>query len=343
MQSPWILPLGILLGVAALGYLVRAVVLRRLSKLFARTATPLDDLILGAIRRHVPLWFMLGGLVAAAHSAPISERAVRVIEHLGSAAFVLSLSFAAASLGTALLGRYTLQAGAAIATTSLVQNVLRIVILSCGALLVLANLGISIAPLLTALGVGSLAVALALQPTLSNLFAGLHMALARPIRLGDFVELENGTQGYVQDIGWRSTHIRQVPNNLVVVPNARVADMIVKNYNLPAPEQVAVVQIGVAYESDLEQVERVTCEVARDVLREVPGGVLGEEPFIRYHTFGDRAIQFGVHLRVRQFGDRAGVIHELIKRLKARYESEGIDVPHQLLPHVAPPPPPEAS
>jgi small-conductance mechanosensitive channel len=213
------------------------------------------------------------------------------------------------------------------ALTSLAGNVVRIGVFSIGALLALSNLGISITPLLTALGIGSLAVALALQPTLSNLFAGVHLTLARPIAVGDFIELENGRSGTVDDIGWRATRIRELPNNIIVVPNARVADMVVTNYALPEPEQAALVQVGVSYASDLGMVEEVTVEVAREVLRDVSGGVPEFEPFIRYNRFGESSIDFTVILRVRQFTDRYLVVHEFIKRLKSRYDEAGIEIP----------------
>jgi small-conductance mechanosensitive channel len=252
---------------------------------------------------------------------------VNLVHRLCAAGFALSLTFAAAALGSSLLGHYGERADATLIGTSLSQNILRLVLLSMGGLLVLSNLGISITPLITALGVGSLAVALALQPTLSNLFAGVQISLAKPIRVGDFVELESGAKGYVEDIGWRYTRIRELPNNLVIVPNGRVAEMIVTNYALPEPEQAALVQLGVAYGSDLAKVERVTCEVAREVLREVEGGIPNFEPFIRYHTFGESSINFTVILRVKAFPDRFLITHEFIKRIKARYDSEGIEIP----------------
>jgi small-conductance mechanosensitive channel len=323
----WILAASVLAASVICGYLVRVLLVRRLSAAFARTETDLDDLILASLKAHVPFWFLLGGLAAAVRISPYAQRASAVVERICAAGLAISLSLAAAGLGGALLARYTRRAGVSFAATSLTQNVLRAGVLACGALLVLANLGISIAPLLTALGVGSLAVALALKPTLSNLFAGLHIALARPIRVGDFVELEGGPRGYVEDIGWRATRIRELPNDSIVVPNARVADMIVKNYDLPDPEQAALVPVGVAYGSDLDHVERVTCEVARETLREVEGGVAGFEPFVRYGRFGESAIELTVVLRVRRFADQYLVIHEFIKRLKRRYEREGIEIP----------------
>ena len=327
VQRQWLVALGVLVGAWLLGYLVRVVVVNRLSARFKRTATDLDDIILAAVRRHIPLWFFLGGLSAAAHLAPVAERIVVVAGRACAAGFMISLTFVAANLGTALLGRYTRRAETPIATTSLTQNVLRAAIIASGALLVLANLGVAITPLLTALGVGSLAVALALQPTLSNLFAGMHMAFAKPLRVGDFIELETGTRGHVVDIGWRSTRIRDLPNNLIIVPNARLVEMVVTNYSLPVGELSVPVPVGVSYAADLERVERVTLEVARDVLREVPGGVPEFETAVRYESFGESSIRFSVILRARQFTDRGLVIHEFVKRLHRRYAAEGIEIP----------------
>lgn len=319
--------LGVLLATVGLGYMVRVVLVRRLAQLFSRTSTDLDDLVLEATKRHLPIWFLLGGLVVAARIAPIPERAIRIVDRAAAMGIAVSVTLAAAGLAITLISRQTQRAGANLGTTTLVQNVVRILIFSIGGLLVLSNLGLSITPLLTALGVGSLAVALALQPTLSNLFAGIHIALARPIRVGDFVELESGVKGYVEDIGWRATRIRELPNNLIVVPNARVAEMVVTNFALPVPEQALVIQLGVAYASDLEKVERVTCDVAREVLRNVDGAIPEFEPFIRYHTFGHSSIDFSVILRVKTYVDRYLVTHRFIKLLKAAFDREHIEIP----------------
>lgn len=314
-------------GSVLVGYLARVFLLRRLARFLAQTKTQTDDLVLAAVRRYVPLWTALGGIAVAARVAPISERALKLVDRGCALGLILSLAAAAANFAVQFMQHRSQTEEASAAATTLIQHLLRTVIFGLAGLLILASLGVSITPLLTALGVGSLAVALALQPTLSNLFAGLHIALARPIRVGDFVQLESGPKGYVADIGWRATRIREFPNNIIVVPNARVAEMIVTNYDLPEPEQSTVVQVGVAYDSDLEQVERIAQEVGREVLRDTPGGVAEFEPAIRYHTFGDSAISFNVVLRVSDFAHRFSVTHEFIKRLKSRFDREGIEIP----------------
>jgi small-conductance mechanosensitive channel len=323
----WLLPLGLLVAAGLLGYLAKYFLVQRVARLAAHTATDLDDLVIASARRHVPVWFLLGGVGLAAQAAPIGEDHVRLVSRLAAALFFLSLSFAAAGLIGGLVDRTARGAGGAFAATSLSRNVLRAAVLGIGTLLVLSNLGVEITPLLTALGVGSLAVALALQSTLSNLFAGLHISVAKPVRVGDFVELEGGVQGFVMDIGWRATKVRELSNNVIVVPNARLSEMVLKNYALPEPEQSVVVQVGVGYGSNLKHVQRVTCEVAREVLAEVEGAVSSFEPFIRYHTFGDSAICFSVILRVKQFTDRYLVTHEFLMRLKDRYDREHIEIP----------------
>jgi small-conductance mechanosensitive channel len=327
VERDWLAALAAFLGMCLAGYFARAVIVRRLETLFARTSTTFDDLALAAVRTHVQLWFALGGIALAARFAPVSERIAAAADRVCSAGFSLSLAVAAATLAAGWLQSYSNRMGVAVGTTTLVQHTIRGLIVAVGGLLVLSNLGVSITPLLTALGVGSLAVALALQPTLSNLFAGLHLALARPIRVGDFIELETGSRGYVMDIGWRATRIRELPNNIVIVPNARLAEMRLINFAMPEPEQSALVQVGVGYGSDLRLVERVTIDVAQEVLRDVQGGVPEFQPFIRYHTFGDSSINFSVILRVKEFTDRYLVIHEFIKRLKLRYDRERIEIP----------------
>jgi small-conductance mechanosensitive channel len=180
---------------------------------------------------------------------------------------------------------------------------------------------------LTALGVGGLAVALALQDTLSNLFAGLQIIGSRQMRTGDYVKLDSGEEGFVRDVTWRNTIIEAPANNTIVVPNSKLASMVYVNYNLPLDEVAVLVQVGVSYSSDLARVESVTREVGREIQQEIDEAITGFEPLIRYHTFGDSSINFTVVLRGRQYMAQHIMKHEFIKRLKERYDKEGITIP----------------
>lgn len=213
------------------------------------------------------------------------------------------------------------------------QNMPRLVIKAANALvyfigliIILKHFDVEITPLVATLGIGGIAVGFALQDTLSNFFAGLHIISDKPINIGDFIELEGNVSGYVEDIGWRSTRIRTLPNTMVVVPNSKIASTTITNDSLPVPEMSVVIQCGVAYTSDLEKVEEVTIEVAKKIQKTVTGAVKDFEPFVRYHTFGDSNINFSIILRVKTFVDRYLVTHEFIKALKKRYDRESIEI-----------------
>jgi small-conductance mechanosensitive channel len=187
-------------------------------------------------------------------------------------------------------------------------------------------LGVEITPLVAGLGVGGIAVALALQSTLSNYFAGIYIAKEKAIKIGDFVQLENGLTGHVYEIGWRTTKIKTPTDNMIVIPNSNLSNMIVTNYHEPAEEMSVSLACGVSYESDLEKVEKVTTDVAKKVLRKMPGGVKNFEPVVRYKEFGDSNINFSVILRVKSYSDQFLVIHEFIKELMKAYKKNKIEI-----------------
>jgi small-conductance mechanosensitive channel len=178
--------------------------------------------------------------------------------------------------------------------------------------------------------VGGLAVALALKDTLSNFFAGFHIVATKQIRVGDYLKLSSQEEGYVNDISWRTTKIRTLAGNLVLVPNAKLTELIVTNYTLPGKDMAVMVGVSVHYNSDLAKVERVACEAAAEVMREVPGGVPDFVPSIRYHTFGESGIGFSVIMRGETFVDQFLIKHEFIKRLHDRFAREGIVIPYPI-------------
>jgi small-conductance mechanosensitive channel len=114
---------------------------------------------------------------------------------------------------------------------------------------------------------------------------------------------------------------------MIIVPNSKLAQSIVTNFNLPEKKMSVLVDIGVSYDSDLPKVEEVTKEVAREIMKTHPGGIPDFEPFIRYHTFGDSSINFSVILRGQEFVDQFSIKHEFIKKLQARFKEEGIEIP----------------
>lgn len=241
--------------------------------------------------------------------------------------FILSLSLLTSRLVALLLRMYMNRYRQEMPAVSLVVQASKVLVLLVGVIIALDKIGIAITPILTALGVGGLAVALALRDTLENLFAGFHVLASGQIKVGDYIRLEGGEEGFVEDITWRNTVIRQPSNNLIIVPNSKLSSSIVINFHKPDSELAVIVPVGVSYDSDLEKVERITIEVAKEVQREVEGAVSDFEPFIRYTAFGDFSINFNVILRAKDVPSQHVLRHEFIKRLKRRYEEEGIKIP----------------
>ena len=206
------------------------------------------------------------------------------------------------------------------------RRVLPITIYAAGALVAIDSVGVSISPILAGLGIGGLAVALAVQPTLSNFFAGTYVVTEGELKEGDFIELEGGPSGYVEDVGWRSTKIRSRFNNLVIIPNSRMAESIVTNYFSPTPAMNVIVTCGVSYDANLEDVERFSIEEAEAVINDSDQAIKDVEPFFGFSNFGDSNIDFFVFL---QAIDRTGTFtlkSELIKRIHERFNVEGIEI-----------------
>lgn len=327
-----IVPFVLALIVALVAAKIINMLLKRVAKGMAgKTKTILDDLLLEAVG--LPLTLALGalGVYAAAlasgfESLPLFVLAVKEF-------VIVVAAFALYRVVAALLHWYVVEVAPAkrlplaeMETT--IRRLAGVFIFSIGAIMMLDAAGIEVSPLVASLGIAGLAVALAFQDTLGNFFAGIYISLDRPIREKDYVLLEGGQEGYVQKIGWRSTQIRTLANNMIVVPNSKLASSIIVNYYAPDKELAVLVPVSVGYGSDLQRVEKITVEVAREMQQAVQGAVKGFQPFIRYGAFADSGISLTVIMRANEYVDKYLLTHEFIKALHARYAKEGIEIPY---------------
>lgn len=306
--------------------IVHFVIVKYVRGLAARTKTDIDDVILKIITKPLCIFIVSAGFYLASKSLSVPDPYPIWIDRIFFVVTVLLLSLIMSRILGVLISSWLRVQKKYEKMPKLIGNIVAIVIYLMAFLIILNQFGIAISPLLAALGVGGIAVALALQNTLSNLFSGLHIISDRPINVGDYVEIEGGVSGFVEDIGWRSTRVRTLPNTLVIVPNSKLAESVIINNSLPVLEMSVVIQCGVAYESDLEKVEKVTFDVAKKIQETVPGAIKTFEPLIRYHTFGDSNIDFSIILRVEEPVAKYVVTHEFIKALKKRYDEEKIEI-----------------
>jgi len=319
---------GFLVGSAIIGLAMERFVLHRFEALTRHTPWEGDEIIINSLKGLTFYSCLLAGIYGALLQLPLDGRTHDIAGKVLFVAFIMLATVLMMRLSSGFVSHYARKA--VLPSTSIFTNLAKTIVFSVGLLIILQSLGISITPILTTLGVGGIAVALALQDTLSNIFSGLQIIATRQIRQGDYIRLGGGEEGYVTDITWRNTLVRALANNLVLIPNSKLAGAIVTNFQLPDTDMGVLVQVGVSYDSDLEKVEKVTNEVASGLLGEVQGCVDGFEPYIRYHTFADFSINFTVILRCQEFVDQYLIKHEFVKRLHRRYRDEGIEIPYPI-------------
>lgn len=294
--------------------------------------------LLDVVRVPSVLWCLVAGIAAAIEITPLPGRAASLLSRVLVAAVILSVTATVGNVVSAAIVRAGARRSLGLPVTGLAQTSARATVFIIGGLILLGALGVQITPLLTALGVGGLAVALALQDTLSNVFAGLHLLADKPIRVGDYVKIGDNVEGFVVDVGWRSTRVRLLQNNVVIVPNSNVAKSTIINYDLPEPRMSLLIPVSVDYGVDPDRLEHLLVEETSAAVGQVPGLLGDPAPFVRFIPgFGDSSLDFTLICQVATFVDQYGVQHELRKRILRRLRAEGIGIPFpQRVVHVSP-------
>jgi small-conductance mechanosensitive channel len=326
MQLVW--PLIIFGMTLLVGWIVRRVVLRALRAWTSRTNSKPGMILYDALRGPILMWTVILAVHLAIQGSELPARYSAWAAKGLLVLWFLSLTLMSMKIAGNLVRYFGAQAAGAQPVTTLTQNLAQLAVFILGVVLILGALDVKITPILTALGVGGLAVALALQDTLSNLFGGFYVAVAGQVRLGDYIRLNTGEEGYVTDIGWRSTSVRALANNLILIPNSKLAQAIVTNFHLPEKRMATSLQIGVDYASDPDQVESVLLEIARSGAADIPG-LLAEPPAsVMFDPgFGDSALGFTLNFQVAEFSNQYRVRHELRKRILRRFREQGIGMP----------------
>lgn len=315
----------LVMGSLALGFVLNRIV-HYWTKKLANTWGELVFSLLESLP--VPLLF-LGSIYAGLELLPLPHRLERLGSKLIFALTVVVVFYFPAKVLVIFLRRVGQRNPGMEAATNPAILVVRGLFALLAFIIVLENLGISLTAIWTTLGVGSVAVALALQETLSNLFAGLYLLADQPVSPGDYIKLDSGQEGYVMRISWRSTRMRTQSNNVVFVPNSTLAKAVIINYSMPELRVSITIPVHVAYGSDPSRVEKALLDVTREAAQEgLAGLLLNPPPSVALNPgFGDSSLDFSLSLNVRRFEDQVPVQSELRKRILARFAKEGINVP----------------
>ena len=329
MQDPsqFAIPLAFLLATILGGLILRKVLFHVIREWAARTDSHLDVLITGSLP--IILWSAMLGLHLATQNSKIPRQYLHYIPTTLAFLWILSLTIAMSRLAGNTVRFYGGRVTGVHAVTTLTQKLAQLIVVAIGAVWLLKVVfDLSLAPILTTLGVGGIAVALALQDTLSNLFAGFYVSVSGLVRIGDYIKLNTGEEGYITDITWRCTTMRGYTNNLIVIPNNKLGQAIYTNYNLPQPRMTMSVTCGVGYESDIDRVEAILLDEARSAAGQIQGLLADPSPYVLFNPGpGDWALGFQVSFNVAQFADQYLVQSELRKRIFKRLQREGISMP----------------
>src|SRR5690242_3271864 len=226
MELVW--PAILFAAVVVLGLVLRGVVYARLRRRTASTGTRMDNLLVEALHGPILLWILILAIHLAVEYSDLPRNVTHWSAKVLLALWIISLTLVLARLSGRMVRTHSTRLEGALPVSTLTEVLASLVIWILGILTLLQQVfEVDIRAILAALGVGGLAVALALQDTLSNLFAGFYVSVARQIRIGDFIKIDAGQSGYVQDIGWRSTTLRELGGNLIFIPNNKLSQSIV--------------------------------------------------------------------------------------------------------------------
>lgn len=268
---------------------------------------------------------LTGGLLLVLPELTLPGRLDRWAEGVLSIVCIFSTTLILARLAVAGITAYGARHATFGPALGVARGTVRIAFTVLALVTALEVLGVPVAPLLTTLGVGSLGVALALQDTLANFFAGVYLLADCPVGVGDYIKLPDGGEGYVDAIGWRSSRLRTLKGSVVVVPNQKLSQAILTNFQKPNARVLMTVAVTVAHGSDARAVEAMLIEEAARAVAEV-AELRDAKPLVRLVDLADVGQVWNCIAEVPSFESQIIAGHELRKRLALRLRRERITV-----------------
>jgi len=314
-------------------YILRFTALRFL-KAFRNRFEGLSYNILNTIYKSVKIpsliWVILLSVHTTVYFSRLPQNQINLITKVIDVLLIFSITILIANLSTRIVKLYLQNKN--LPETGLIFILLQVFIYLIGILIMLSYFGISIMPIITTLGIGGLAIGLALKDTLSNIFSGLYILLEKNIKVGDFIELENGKKGYVMNINWRTTTIKTLSNDVVILPNEKLAQSIIVNFAKPAELTRVAIEIPVSYDTDIDKFEKIVMEEVYNLAKENDKLLLDPAPVLRFIPgFGDSSLNFTLYFSTANYENGFLVQSELRKRIFKRLKKEGIEIPYPQL------------
>lgn len=327
LQNEYIQFLSLLIGSILFSLVFNLILSVYIKNLTRKTESEVDDILLKIITRPISIFIMFIGTYFAFKRLSTLDNYSYYVDESFFVIIVVISSYLISKVSSFSISLWLRSQEKYEKTPRLLDRLIAVTVYIIALIIVLAHFEVQITPLVATLGVGGLAVGLAIKNTLTNFFAGIHLLSDRPISVDDYIEIPaEQIKGYVQDIGWRSTRIRSLTDNIIIVPNSKLAENIIVNNYLPRKKLFVVVEGSVAFDSDLDKVERVALETANMVQKTSDGAVRDHKPSLKFRRFGESNIEFTVVLGVENISDKFEVRHNFIKALIKKFREENIEI-----------------
>jgi len=299
------------------------------SKITSFTATDLDDRILKRVTPSVSLLLTFLGIYFAFRTLPLHEKIFRLLSgglYVSIVVIVCILIYRV--LHESLLWYAERQQDGENGVFSrqmapIVEKVTMLFIIGGALMVVLKHFNYDILSLVTALGIGSLAIGMAAKDTLAHVISGFTLMIDRPFRIGDRIQLASGQVGDVQDIGLRSTKIKTLDNQLLIIPNSDLCNTILTNQAFPDNRIKGRINVGVSYGSDADQVKELLVQLALEV-EDVLQDPVPEAFFV---SFGDSALNMSLFFWVEEYAKLFATTDKINSKILARFREQGIEIP----------------
>lgn len=329
LQNPYIKAAAIFIAFYIFSEIAHFVLNRYIKFLTKKTKTDIDDKIIEKTNRPISLLLIVIGSYLAFTPFKTTFKYVNFFENIIASVFILVVTYIIVAVIDVLIESW----GKRIAQRTdskmdddlldLFHRFSRIALFLIGTMFILPVWGIQIGPLLASLGIAGIALAFALQATLGNIFGGVSMIIDKAVKVDDIVELEGGVFGTVTDVGLRSTRIRTFDNEMVLMPNGKLAEMKIVNHLQPDSRTRGIVLFGVAYGSNVENVKTVV----KDTVSKVEG--ILEEPSVEVQmlSMGDFSLNFRATFWVDHITKRFPTKCKVTEVIYASLRENGIEIP----------------
>jgi len=322
----YLMPVVIIVFFLLIGFIVEKIAIRLLKAFLGKTKWKGDNAVIKSVRGFGVSFFLCLGLYTVLMQLHLEQNVYDMLRALLMTLIIFLVTSAASKITVAIVRLYQGRYKGMLSSISIFTNIAKLCIFTMGFLIILQTLGISITPILTALGVGGLAVALALKDSLANLFAGLHIIASGQVRAGDYIKIGTDAEGHVMDINWRSTVLKSMANNEIIIPNSKVAEAVITNYSRPQNDISVSVAVPVAYDNDFAQVQKAALSVARGIASAHPAAVASAEPSAKYSAFNDASAVLNVSVRCKTFTEQFVLKDELLKELHRKFDEDKIRI-----------------